>query len=211
MSGRYRRGALAALIGVCCLTVALDLPAFRPPTGGWRTDVLAIGGVAIVAGVLDIVLTAGDATPRSVPAAIQAARSADIEAHIDEDATRRYVPTTDGVRLHIEDVPLDPVGAHLLASLDRDPLDGATAPDTVTARLADVATGRFELAMDVRPVETDGVAAVVVTDAVGDPTAVDAPIASLLAVGLARAHDRPMIVDAANEGGDGVRLTYRYE
>ncbi|GGM65126.1 hypothetical protein J2752_000338 [Halarchaeum rubridurum] len=217
MSGRYRRGALAALFGVCCLTVALELPAFRPPTGGWRTDLLALGGVALVAGVLDVLLTPGDAVPGLVPAAMQAARSADVEARVGDAATPRYVAGDDGddVRLVLGDETFAPVGGHLLAALERDPLDGATAPDAVVARLADVATGRFELAADVRPVETDAdaAAAVVVREAVGDPTAVDAPVASLLAVGVARGHgsDEAVRVDAERDGEGRVRLTYRYE
>ncbi|GGN16747.1 hypothetical protein [Halarchaeum nitratireducens] len=211
MSGRYRRGALAALFGVCCLTIAVELPAFRPPTGGWRADVLVVGGVAFVAGVLDIVLTPGGAVPRSVPAAMQAARNADVSERIDDDATPRYASSDGGVRLLVDGATLSPVGVHLLAAIERDPIGGATAPETVTARLADVATGRFELAGDVRPVETDGVAAVVVTDAIGDPAAVDAPVASLLAVGLVRSRDEALTVDAEAEADGRVRLTYRSE
>jgi len=211
VSSRYRRGALAALFGVCCLTIALELPAFRPPTGGWRTDVLVVGGVAVVAGVLDIVLTPGDAVPRSVPTAMQAARIADVRERIDDDATPRYASSDDGVRLFVDGATLSPVGASLLAALERDPTEGATASDDIVARLADVATGRFELAADVRPVETDGVAAVVVTDAIGDPAAVDAPVASLLAVGLVRGRGEALTVDAEEEADGRVRLTYRSE
>lgn len=214
-------GALCALVGVLLGTLGVSLPAlvpWSPPV--WGTLLLAFGGVAAVAGVLDVLLSPGNAVPRAVAAALHDARAADVGARVDPDTVRRVyhpdgtlalvAPDTelDGATADDAAVTLEPVGAALLERVPG--IDGADDRAALVARLADAATGRFELADDVTPLAvTEARVRVAVADClVGDPAAVDHPVASLFGVALAADADAAVVVDVSR-GDDGTVLTVR--
>ncbi|QLC34905.1 hypothetical protein EFA46_011635 (plasmid) [Halarchaeum sp. CBA1220] len=214
-------GTLCVLVGVLLGTLGASLPAFvpwSPPV--WGTLLLALGGVAAVAGVLDVFLSPGTAVPHAVAAALHDARAADVGARVDTDAVRRvYRPdgtlalvasdtALDGVPGDDAAVTLEPVGAALLERVSG--IDGADDRAALVARLADAATGRFELADAVTPLAvTEAHVRVAVADSlVGDPAAVDHPVASLFGVALAADADAPVAVELSQED-DTTVLTVR--
>lgn len=217
---RVLPGVAAAVVGACLLAVGVFAP--DSVVAAHRTLVLSFGGVAVVAGVLDVLLSPGGATPPAVAGALHAARTADAAATVGTaglSERRWYLPGGDDAVLYVpetgdepapddavaaRDAPgatFDAVGRHLIAELDTGALDGS--PDVVGARLADAAAERFELAEEVRVVEATETTLTVLAEGAGagDPGGFDHPIVGLLGVGVAFAVDEP--VDAAVRGNDG--------
>lgn len=119
-----------------------------------------------------------------------------------DDVTDAFVVTDDdrerGLALHA-------TGAGLIAELESSLPDALaeTDRDVAPARLADGVVEALELADDVTPIDADDGVAFSVTGATyGDPTRVDHPVTSTLAVGVAVAFDAPVTVDVSTREDD---------
>lgn len=131
----------------------------------------------------------------------------------DQSALRSLFVITDDGRQH--GVSLEPTGGPLFREFDETLVEAlAEHPTDLAAQLADALREGFELVettrLDVNP--RDGRASVQVTDAAySSVAAVDNPIVSFLAVGLAVGLDAPVRVESADREAGAFSVTFRWD
>lgn len=210
---RYRHTAFGlTAIGFLALVGGVIFPDVR-------AVLFALGATGFFAGVLVYYLTPDAVISADVGELVYAAMAANQAAIADTLGLAdisRYIPTDDGVRLFIPHLPdadlpsefdspfvtesgqqgllLTPTGGPLFEALERTSLNlPAESPAAIADLLADAATEQFELAQGVATETTDNSATFAISNStMGDVDRFDHPLASLFAVGLASALDRPV-------------------
>lgn len=218
----YRRTAVAlGAVGGVAVALGFLLPDVR--------DVLfVLGAIGVFGGILTWYLTPERVLTVSVSESIYSAVAANgtqIQRELGLQSTPIYIPTADTVRLFLPQqrefelpdsltdgfltdqatrgVALTPSGQALLAEFERAQASPDTSSLQATATyLSDAVVEQFEIADSVSVVENNSENRIVITvegAAFGSVNNFDHPVVSILACGLAQAHNAPLAVEPIDE------------
>jgi len=218
----YRKTALAlAVVGLGAVATGMLL-------SGIRDVLFVIGAIGVFGGILTWYLTPERVLTVSVSDSLYTALAANGERLRDElglQTTPVYVPSADGVRLFFPQqseftlpdtlttvfltddanrgVSLTPSGQALLADLERtQPTTSTDSLQATATQLGDALVEQFEIADAVSVGDSDDNDQLVVTidgAAFGPVTSFDHPAVSVIACGLATAHEAPLAVQPVDE------------
>lgn len=190
---RRRRELVLTAGGVGLLVAGVALPAYG-------TLLVAWGGTALFGAVLVVLFGETSVVRAEVATDVYAVLAGNCRTATDADGLV-YVPGEEGVRLVTGDAVLEPTGAPLV---DRIEDASVTQPELTSGRLQAVVDGlisQVELVDDATGETGDGEARVTASGCrIGINERFDHPVASAVGVGLARAVDGPVWVEADVEG-----------
>lgn len=219
--------ALLVVVGTAAVVVSFTAAV---AAAGLTVTVATLGGTAVVAGALNHLLVPGRDLPPAVTESVYtafASAAENVVAERDLSEHRVYVPASgrSSARLVVPAAGGDPLARDWAAEDAISPADAVFTPtgeplyrayrrtrtasdgtdtERVLSRLADALEGGFELVEGVSATASDDAATVTVEASVlPEFDRIDHPVASFLAVGLAREFGRPVVVESVHADTDG--------